>query len=84
LALKIYSKGERVLRIEAVVHNVRELHCGRTLDRFPEIVCRLKAVLERFADALSCIDACFIADQTLERLPMASRVGKVVVGVGSI
>jgi hypothetical protein len=37
-------------------------------------------VLERFADALSCIDECFIADQTLERLPMASRVGKVVVG----
>jgi len=80
LTLKIYSKGERVLRIEAVVHNVRELHCGRTLDRFPEIVCRLKAILERFADALSCIDACFIADQTLERLPTASRVGKVVVG----
>jgi hypothetical protein len=80
LTLKIYSKGERVLRIEVVAHNVRELHCGRTLERFPEIVCRLKAVLERFADALSCIDACFIADQTLERLPTASRVGKVVVG----
>src|SRR4029077_12065505 len=30
------------------------------------------------ADALSCIDACFIADQTLERLPMASRVCKCV------
>jgi hypothetical protein len=50
------------------------------LDKFPEIVCRLKALLERFADALSCIDASFIADQTLERLPTASRVGKVVVG----
>jgi hypothetical protein len=80
LTLKVYSKGERVLRIEVIVHNVRELHCGRELDKFPEIVGRLKAVLERFADALSCIDACFIADQTLERLPMASRVGKVVVG----
>jgi hypothetical protein len=80
LTLKIYSKGERVLRIEVVVHNTRELHCGRALDKFPEIVCRLKALLERFADALSCIDAPFIADQTLERLPTASRVGKVVVG----
>jgi hypothetical protein len=37
-------------------------------------------VLERFADALSCIDSCFISDQTLERLPTPSRVGKVVVG----
>ena len=80
LTLKIYSKGERVLRIEVVAHNVRALHCGRTLERFPEIVCRLKSVLERFADALSCIDVCFIADQTLERLPTPSRVGKVVVG----
>jgi hypothetical protein len=80
LTLKIYSKGERVLRIEVIVHNARQLNCGRSLDRFPEIVSRLKTVLERFADALSCIDACFIADQTLERLPAPSRVGKVVVG----
>jgi hypothetical protein len=80
LTLKIYTKGERVLRIEVIVHNTRELDCGRALDKFPEIVSRLKAVLERFADALSCVNACFIADQTLERLPTASRVGKVTVG----
>jgi len=80
LTLKIYSKGERALRIEVIVHNTRELGCGRALENFPEIVCRLKALLERFADALSCIDASFIADQTLERLPTASRVGKVVIG----
>jgi hypothetical protein len=80
LTLKIYTKGERVLRIEVIVHNARELDCGRALENFPEIICRLKAVLERFADALSCIDPCFIADQTLERLPTASRVGKVTVG----
>ncbi len=80
LTLKIYTKGERVLRIEVIVHNTRELDCGRSLEKFPEIVSRLKALLERFADALSCIDQCFIADQTLERLPTASRVGKVMVG----
>src|SRR6201987_2948931 len=56
LTLKIYTKGERVLRIEAVAHNTTELNCGRSLDKFPEVVSRLKAVLERFADALSCID----------------------------
>src|SRR5580693_3976755 len=80
LTLKIYRKGERVLRIEVIVHNTRELGCGRALENFPEIVCRLQALLERFADALSCIDSCFISDQTLERLPTASRVGKVIVG----
>jgi hypothetical protein len=50
------------------------------LEKFPQVVSRLKAVLERFADALSCIDQCFIADEMLEHLPVASRVGKTVVG----
>src|ERR1700726_3450244 len=79
LTLKIYTKGERVLRIEAVAHNTRELNCGRSLEKFPEVVSRLKAMLERFADALSCIDQCFIADDMLEHLPLASRVGKTLV-----
>src|SRR5207249_428792 len=81
LSLKIYSKGERVLRIEAVAHNTLELNCGRSLEKFPEVVSRLKGVLERFADALSCIDQCFIGDDMLEHLPVASQVGKNVVGV---
>ena len=68
LTLKIYTKGERVLRIEAVAHNTRELNCGRSLEKFPEVVSRLKGMLERFADALSCIDQCFIADEMLEQL----------------
>jgi len=80
LTLKIYSKGERVLRIEVVAHNTQELNCGRALDKFPEVVSRLKGVLERFADALSCIDQCFIADDMLEQLPTASQVGKTIVG----
>jgi hypothetical protein len=80
LTLKIYTKGERVLRIEAVVHNTRELKCGRALDKFPEVVGRLKAILQRFADALSCVDQCFIADDMLEQLPLAARVGKTLVG----
>jgi hypothetical protein len=80
LTLKIYTKGERVLRIEAVAHNTTELNCGRSLDKFPEVVSRLKGILERFADALSCIDQCFIADEMLEDLPLASRVGKTLVG----
>jgi hypothetical protein len=36
-------------------------------------------MLERFADALSCIDQCFIADEFLEQLPTASQVGKTTV-----
>ena len=80
LTLKIYTKGERVLRIEAIAHNTQELGCGRSLEKFPEIVLRLKALLENFLEALSCIDQCFIADEMLEHLPAPSRVGNTKVG----
>src|ERR1700693_4208560 len=80
LTLKIYSKGERVLRIEAIAHNTRELKCRRSIEDFPEVVLRLRSMLERFADAFSCIDQCFIADDMLEQLPAASQVGKTIVG----
>jgi hypothetical protein len=42
-----------------VAHNTQELNCGRSLDKFSEVVSRLKGVLERFTNALSCIDQCF-------------------------
>jgi hypothetical protein len=80
LTLKIYTKGERVLRIEVVVHNTEQLRCGRSLERFPEIVVQAKGILERFMEALSCIDQCFIADRMLEQLPVPSQVGKTKVG----
>ena len=80
LTLKIYTKGERVLRIEAVVHNTSELRCGRSLEKFPRIVVEAEGILERFMDALSCVDQCFIADRMLEQLPAPSQVGKIKVG----
>jgi hypothetical protein len=80
LTLKIYTKGERVLRIETVVHNTKELGCGRSLEKFPQIVIEAKGILERFMNALSCIDQCFIADRMLEQLPAPSQIGKTTVG----
>jgi hypothetical protein len=69
LTLKIYTKGERVLRIEAIVQNTRALPCNRSLPHFPRIVALLRAM-----------DVCFIADSTLEQLPLPSQVGKTRVG----
>ena len=39
-----------------------------------------QSILERFSNALSCIDQCFIGDETLEQLPTPSQVGKATVG----
>ena len=80
MTLKIYTKGEGVLRIEAITHNSQELGCVRSLEKFPAIVSRLKSILERFMDALSCVDQCFIADGPLGQLPAPSQVGKTKVG----
>ena len=80
LTLKIYTKGERVLRIEVVVHNTGALQCGRSLENFPQILMLARDILQRFMDALSCIDQCFIADSMLEELPAPSSVGKTKVG----
>ncbi len=78
LTLKIYTKGEHVLRLEAIAHHTRELGCLRSLPHFPEIVSRLGKILERFVETLSCLDACFIADDTLERMPLPAQVGALI------
>ena len=57
MTLKIYTKGERVLHIEVIVHNTREYRWGRSLPCFPEIVCRLRGILERFLNAVGCMPA---------------------------
>jgi hypothetical protein len=44
------------------------------------MVAGARNVLERFMEALSCIDPCFIAEQMLEQLPVPSQVGKTKVG----
>ena len=80
LTLKGYTKGEHVLRFEAIVHNTRALGVGRVLERFPEIVTRLGAMVERFCTALDCVDVGFIPDGTLDQLPLPSQIGATRVG----
>jgi hypothetical protein len=80
LTLKAYTKGERVLRFEAIVHNTRTLSTGRTLEKFPKIVARLAGMAERFCTALDCVDTGFIPDGTLDQLPLSSQVGATRVG----
>src|SRR6516164_257745 len=63
--MRLAGRFSRRIRGYATAHGIR------SLEKFPELVSRLKAVLEKFADALSCIDQCFIADEMLEHLPLA-------------
>lgn len=78
--LKGYTKGERVLRFEAIVHNTKTLRCGRTLDRFPEIVARLGAMTDRFTTMLDCVHIGFLPNAILDELPLPTTIGSVRVG----
>jgi hypothetical protein len=80
LTLKGYTKGEHVLRFEAIVHNTGALHCGRMLEKFGEIVTRLAAMVDRFTTMLDCVDIGFLPDQTLDQLPAPSTIGRTRVG----
>jgi hypothetical protein len=80
LTLKAYTKGERVLRFEAIADHAAALNCGRVIERFPTIVARLKAILERFLTAMHCVDRTFLPSELLDHLPTSSYVGKTRVG----
>jgi hypothetical protein len=74
LTVKAYTKGERVLRFEAITHNTKSLGCGRVLDKFGDIVTALADILERFMSVVDCLDAAFIPDGLLDDL---SRPGTI-------
>jgi hypothetical protein len=80
LGLKAYTKGERVLRIEATCHNAAELNCGRILERLPEIIGRLAGMAERFCTTLDCASVGFITDRFLDQLPRPAQLGATRVG----
>jgi hypothetical protein len=80
LTVKMYSKGERVLRIEVIVHNTKQLRCRKRIDRFPQIIALLKGILERFLRVLRGVEACFVDNIKLDTWPLASKVGQTRVG----
>jgi hypothetical protein len=80
LTLKAYTKGEHVLRFEAITHNTKQLRCGRVLDRFGEIVDRLAGMVDRFTTTLDCVDIGFLPEDTLDELPLPSQLGRTRVG----
>jgi hypothetical protein len=80
ITAKMYTKGERVLRIEIIVHNSKELHCGRSLEKFSTIVLRLKGIIEQFLAVVHFADVSFVSVDSLDHLALPSLVGKTRVG----
>src|SRR5215475_11817224 len=45
LTLKMYDKGDRVLRVEIIVNNIEQLRCGKRLEKLPGMLERLQAMV---------------------------------------
>lgn len=80
LTLKAYTKGEHVLRFEAIVHHAAALGLGRVLPRFPALVARLRGMVDRWLDTVQYLDCAFVTDATLEQLPAPASLGHTRVG----
>lgn len=80
VTLKAYTKGEHVLRFEAIVHNAAALWMGRILPRFPALAARLRGMLDRWLDTIQYLDQAFVADETLDQLPASSHLGRTRIG----
>jgi hypothetical protein len=76
VTLKLYTKGENVLRAEAVVHNTKALKSKRSLEHFSSALTELRTLLVRFLNQLACLDRSFVADDTLDTIGHPTKVGK--------
>jgi len=75
LTLKVYDKGEGVLRIEVVVHNTRELRCGRSIERVPIMLERIRSMPINFLNVVHAAHISFLGEDSLDDLHSPSRRG---------
>lgn len=75
ITLKGYTKGEHVLRFDAIVHNTKALRVGRIVEKFPQITARLAGMVHRFTSLLDCVDTSYLPNGILEHLPTSSMLG---------
>ena len=75
LTLKMYDKGDRVLRVEVIVNNIEELRCGKRLEKLPGMLERLEAMVVRFLEVVQAAHLSFIDGQQLDGLAMPSVRG---------
>ena len=73
LTLKAYTKGERVLRLEAIAHHTEQLGRGRRLDNFPQIIARLTGMVDRFMSMLDCVELGFLPDIRAPHPPRSAQ-----------
>jgi hypothetical protein len=76
LTLKMYDKGERVLRIELIVNHTAELQCGKAIEKLPVILERSQQIIIEFLSAVQAAHLSFLPAEQLESLAMPTYRGQ--------
>jgi hypothetical protein len=75
LTLKMYDKGDRVLRGEVIVNNIEELRCGKRLEKLPGMLQRLQAMVVEFLGVVQAAHLSFVDGQQWDALAAPSVRG---------
>ena len=75
LTLKMYDKGDRVLRIEVIVHNTKALRCGTGLGKWENILNRMHVMLNEFLNNIQAAHQSFINDEAFEKWAQPTNRG---------
>jgi hypothetical protein len=76
LTLKMYDKGERVLRIELIVNNTAELRCGKGIEKLPGILERSQQMIIEFLSVVQAAHLSFLPAEQLDFLAMPTFRGQ--------
>jgi hypothetical protein len=76
LTLKLYDKGDRVLRIEAIAHNVKGLRCGKSVEKLPIMLSALQRMVIDFLNVVQAAHYSFLPDGILDTLVAPTQRGE--------
>lgn len=75
LTLKLYDKGARVLRAEAIAHNIKDLRCGKALEKLSIMLAKLQRMLIDFLNAMQAAHVSYLPEGILDRLVEPTQRG---------
>ena len=75
LTLKIYDKGDRVLRVEVVAHNVKELRCGALVEKWPRLLETMEQYLNNSLNIVQAAHLSFLDEGTFDTLAAPTQRG---------
>lgn len=75
LTLKIYDKGDRVLRIEAIAHNITDLRCGKGLEKLSIMLEKLQKMTIDFLNVVKAAHVSCLGENVLDELHQPTQRG---------